>query len=101
MANHYFLGADVRCWVTFQDSAGTAQDPTAVNFKFMDASGNTTSYVYGGTGANTALVKSDTGIYYVDIDADEKGTFWYRWWSTGTGKAAAEASFRVEESRVD
>ena len=98
MANHYQVGAEVRCWVTFQDSSGAAQDPTGVNFKYLDASNSSTSYNFG---ADAELVQSATGIYYVDVDADEAGAWRYRWWSTGTGKAAEEGYFRVEESRVD
>jgi hypothetical protein len=96
MANHYFVGARPCCWATFTDADGTAQDPTAVYFKVTDPSGNTTTYTYG---VDAQLVQSATGIYYVAVDADEAGIWWYRYYSTGTGQAAGEAFFRVEPSK--
>lgn len=96
MANHYDKGDLVRCTGTFTDASGTAQDPAAVLFKYQDPSGNATTYTYG---TDAELVKSSTGVYYVDVDADEAGVFLYRFYSTGTGQAADEGFFRVEESK--
>lgn len=96
MAHHYFKGTEVRCQGEFTDADGNAQDPTAVFFKVMDPSDNLTSYQYG---VNTQLVKDATGTYYADVDADEAGDWWYTLYATGTGKSAAEAYFRIEESK--
>jgi hypothetical protein len=98
MANEYALGQLVRCTGTYTDAEGVAVDPTAVFFEVEDPSGNTTSLEYPG---DAALHKSGTGIYYVDVDADECGWWYYRHYATGTGQAADEASFRVKESRFD
>ena len=96
MANNYDKGDLIRVTGTFTDSDGAAQDPTAVLCKYTDPGDNTTTLTYG---VDAELVKSAVGIYYVDVDADESGDWWYRFYSTGTGQAAAEGFFRVEESK--
>ena len=97
MANTYRMGDDVRCTGTFTDSDGAAIDPATVIFSVKDPSGNVDSYIYG---VDAEVVKSATGVYYVDVDADESGDWWYRFHSTGTGKAAEEDRFVVEISNV-
>lgn len=92
MANSYFVGAEVRCQGTFTDADGNAQDPAAVFVQVNDPSGNTDSYQYG---VDVELVKSATGIYYVDVDCDEEGWWDYRVYSTGAGQAAGEDKFQV------
>jgi len=92
--NTYDLGDLIRVTGTFTDSASAAQDPTAVKLSFKDPSGNVTTYVYV---TDAQLVKSATGIYYVDIDLDEVGTWWYRFWSTGTGQASGETRLEVRK----
>lgn len=100
MANLYDLGAEVRCAVAFTNSASVAHDPSSVYFQVVDANNSTTSYVYGGTGSNTKLIKSATGSYYVDVNANSEGAWWYSFWGTGTGQSADENWFRVAESRA-
>ena len=98
MANTYQLGDEVQVSGTFVDSAGDAIDPTDVYCQVRDPSGNITTYEYG---VDAALVKDDTGEYHVDVDVDEVGWWWYRFYGTGTGQAADEERFRVEESVFD
>lgn len=92
----YDVGDLVRVTGTFTNSAGEALDPTAVNCKVKDPSGNVVTYVYG---TDDELVKTSTGVYYVDVDADEAGDWWARVYSTGTGQAASEYIFSVRLSR--
>ena len=97
MANHYDVGDLVRVRGTFTDADGDVHDPTAVLFTFKAPSDDeATSYTYG---EDAELVKSSTGVYYVDVDADEAGDWWCRFHATGTGQAAAERSFKVEASK--
>jgi len=77
--------------VKFTDLDGDSVDPTVVKLSHRDPSLNVTHLVYG----VDAIVKETTGVYYFDIDADEAGVWYYRWWSTGTGQAATEKSFTV------
>jgi hypothetical protein len=92
----YDKGDSVRCRGSFKNSSNAAIDPTTVSFKYKDPSGNVATLVYG---TDVALVKDSTGNYHVDVDADESGTWYYRFESTGTGQAADEESFIVDESQ--
>jgi hypothetical protein len=51
-----------------------------------------TTYTYG---VDVAVVKDSTGNYHIDIDANAAGTWHARWFSTGTGQAAEEMEFFV------
>ena len=86
-------GNTVRVSAAFTTVAtGAALDPTAVYCEYRDPSGNVTALVYG---MDDALIKDSVGNYHVDIDADESGKWYYRFFSTGTGKAAGKGSFTV------
>ena len=93
--NTWTLGSVVRVTGTFTNSSGTAIDPTSVFFKFKTPKGTITSYTYG---ADAELVKSTTGIYYVDITTTMAGTWFVRFSSTATGAAAEEDEFNVRHS---
>ena len=93
--NQYSKGDLVRCSAAFATSAGAATDPTVVRFQVRNPAGATTAYVYG---TDAQLVRSSTGSFYVDVDASQVGTWHYRFYSTGTGQAADEGSFRVRDS---
>jgi len=95
MANTYDYGDLVRVTGTFTNAAGTATDPTAVLCKYRNPSGTITTLTYG---TDAALVKSATGIYYTDINANESGVWRYRIYSTGTGQGAAETFFEVSRT---
>lgn len=96
MANAYDVGDLVRCTGTFTDADGTATDPDTVVFKVKDPSANTTSYTYD---TDAEVIKSATGVYYVDVDLDEAGTWWYRFEATGAGQSAAEDNFYARQSQ--
>lgn len=86
--NRYDVGDRARVWGVFQSLAGVDTDPTTIVCKYQDPSGNETSVTYP-----TSIVKSSTGRYYLDIDVDEAGTWYYRWNATGAVVAAGETSF--------
>ncbi len=53
-------------------------------------------------GTDAELVKSATGVYHVDVDADEAGIWRYRFESgSGVGQAATEGHFKVRNSYYD
>ena len=91
----YDKGDLVRVTGTFTNAAGTAIDPAVVKFQFITPAGVTTTYTYG---TDAEVVRSATGVYYVDINASQTGTYRYRFYSTGMGQAAAEGNFRVDTS---
>jgi len=88
----YDKGDLVRCTAVFTNAAGTATDPGAVFLKVKDPSGNTTIYTYG---TDAELLKDSTGNYHIDVDANQSGRWQYRFWSSGSGQAAARGDFIV------
>ena len=98
MASVYGKGDLVRVTGVFTDSDGVETDPTAVLFKYKTPAGSTTTLTYGVDGA---LVKSATGIYYVDVSVTESGRWWHEFSSTGTGQAVDEAYFECRPSNVE
>ena len=93
--NTYDVGDLIRCTGTFTDITGTAIDPAVVIFQFKNPSGTITAYTYG---TDVALVRSSTGHYYVDVNGNAEGRWYYRYHSTGNGQAASEGSFTIQES---
>lgn len=93
--NLYQKGELVRIAGTFTTLAGAAQDPSTVSLKVTKPSGTTTTYAYNpGT-----IVKDGTGLYHLDVSADEVGRWYYTWISTGTGQAAENGEFMVEATQ--
>lgn len=82
---------------TFTNAAGAATDPTSVFFAYKDPSGTVTTNTYG---VDPQPAKSGTGVYTYDIQADASGTYSYRFYSTGTGKAATEQMFTIASEIV-
>lgn len=95
MANTYDKGDLVRNTGTWTDAAGAAVDPTTVVFKYTDPGGVTMTLTYS---TDPEVVRSSTGIYYVDVSIDEVGRWITRWESTGTGQAAGEGEFYIRRS---
>ena len=96
--NYYNLGGYVRVWATFKDGAtGGVIDPDTVKLSIKTPAGTVTTYTYG---VDANVVKEDVGKYYTRIDANEPEFWWYRWWSTGFGQAAAEREFKVRTARA-
>jgi hypothetical protein len=56
-----------------------------------------TTYHYG---VSPGLSKDSAGVYSLEIEADESGVWYYRFWSTGNGQAAEEESFRVNPAKA-
>jgi ferredoxin-NADP reductase len=72
-------------------------DPTTVRFSVRDPNGTVTTYLYG---TDVQIVKSSTGNYYVDVNGNSDGYWVYRFYSSGTGQAAAESGFYVTSNFV-
>ena len=89
---NYYIDQLVKCRGTFTDEDGVALDPDVVLFQFRTPPGVYTAYTYG---VDAELVKEDTGIYYVAVDADTVGAWHYRFYSTGVGQAAGEDRFDI------
>jgi hypothetical protein len=87
----------VRSSAAFTTAAGAAQDPTVVICKVKIPAGTITTYTYL---TDVALVRDSAGNYHLDVNAATAGTYWVRWYSTGTGQAAEEEAFVVQASQV-
>lgn len=92
MTTEYITGQLVRVDAAWTDLSGNAIDPTAVMCTVTDPDGVGTTYTYG-DGAE--IVRDAVGSYHIDINADSAGYWRYRWYSTGTGQAAARGGFVV------
>lgn len=95
MAGSYDIGDRVHVTAAFTVSS-VATDPTTVVFKYKDPSGTITTLTYG---IDPEIVRSAEGNYYVDLDVDEQGDWWYRWAGTGAVVAAQEVKFYVQPTR--
>ena len=93
----YELGNVLRVTGTFRNLAGTAVDPTVVKFRYRAPGQDAVTLTYPD---NAALVKAGTGIYYYDIDLSAAGTWFYKFFSTGTNQAANESQFVVDLPEV-
>lgn len=92
---NYPEGTLVTAQGTFRNSAGALADPTTVKVTVRKPDGTTTTYTYG---TDSEVVKSSTGIYYINLDTTSNRGLWlYTWWSTGSVQAdSGERSFYVE-----
>lgn len=91
--NQHNLGDLVRTSAVFSNqTTGLAMDPTVVKLSVCTPDGVVVTYVYG---TDAIVVKDSTGHYHADLDANQDGLWYYRWWSTGTGQAADELEFEV------
>lgn len=96
--NTYSLGDRVRTSVVFRRLSDAAViDPDVVKMSFITPAGVVTTYVYN---TDDEIVRDATGEYHADVSLTEKGTWYYRWFSTGDGQAANEERLEVEPARA-
>ena len=95
--NTYDIGDTPRLTATWTDINDLAVDPSAVTFTWKTPGASVTTYTYG---VDAQLVKSSTGIYYVDLALNASGKWSYRFAGTGPGAASAENQLNVRESLV-
>lgn len=91
------VGDKVRVVGTLKQADGTLIDPTAVYGWFVDPLGTKNHYQYG---FGAQITRDSTGVYFMDIDTDVPGTFYYGFYGTGTAKAASvDGEFSVSRSK--
>ena len=94
----YHVGDVVTIYGAWTDGDGVATDPADVFAKYSDPSGNITALEYG---IDAELVRDSAGNYHVDIDANDDGKWWYRFYSTGSGQASsANGAFYVYANAI-
>ena len=97
MATTYDIGDKIRETCTFANAAGTATDPTAITCHVEKPSGTVVSHTYP---TSTALSKSGTGVYLIDITTTGAGAYEIRFTGTGGVVASQETYFSVRARRV-
>lgn len=95
--NVYDVGDLVRIEAQVTDLEGNPFDPGTITFSVKTPSGSVTSKTYG---VDPEVSRLDTGLFKMDIDADEAGNWFVRVETTGAGKGAEELQFRVRASQV-
>lgn len=70
-------------------------DPTTVTIMVKRPDGVTSEWVYN---ANPEVKRQSLGVYQLEIEADLEGFYYYRFFSTGSGKGAIEGLFKVVRS---
>lgn len=96
MPNTYKRDSQVRLTATFKNSSGTVTDPTTIKVKYKTPAGVETTKTYV---TDAEVVRSSTGIYYIDLTLTQTGRWHYRWEGTGTIIATSEASLDVDASQ--
>ncbi len=92
----YDKGDLVRVSGAFTDSNSVAIDPDVIKFQQRDPNSDITTFVFS---TDAELVRDSLGNYHVDVNANIVGRWWTRFFSTGSGQAAEEREFIVDESR--
>lgn len=93
--NTYDVGDQIELSVVFTTAEGAAADPTVVTVQIKDPAGNVTTLEYG---ESEQVERDETGVYLLDLVADQPGVWAYRWAGTGALTAAAEGTFNVRRS---
>jgi hypothetical protein len=99
MANVYTLGELVRLTATFTDpfNSDLTIDPEEVSALLRKPSGVEATYLYG---TDPALKRLSRGVYYLEVSANQTGTWYYQFLSSGEGQAADDDSFTVSETQI-
>lgn len=93
----YDIGDVVRLSATFADMDGVATDPDTVTIQYRIYGQASTSLVYG---TDAEVIKDGVGMYHTDVVLTSRGSYWYRWESTGAAQAAEQSSFSVSRNRL-
>jgi hypothetical protein len=93
--NTYARGTSVQVSVEFLDLSKAAFDPATVICQIKTPAGTETTYTYGD---DDELVRDSAGKYHLWVDADESGSWAYRFKGTDDVDVANEATFDVNES---
>lgn len=96
MAN--FPGTRRRVTFTCENEAGTAADPTALEVEYRRLYDDPTTKAWP---ADVEVVRASTGVFYIDVDCPDAGTWVARAEATGTLIGATEISWIVETSSFD
>lgn len=94
--NIYQLDEDIVIVGEWLTPAGEYVDPDTVFCKVKSPDDEIATYEYG---VDAAVIKVQDGWYKLAVNGNQEGTWFYRWYSTGDGKAAGEREFVVARSQ--
>ena len=92
----YTVGSTMRATFTFRTYVGTEADPTTVRLRYRPPEGAMQEFLYA---ADDEVVKSATGVYYLDIPLTAPGTWLVG--AKGTGEVAINSpdfTFNVDSA---
>lgn len=95
MTQEYNVGAGVRLFGEFRNYARELDDPSTVVFKLRSPAPSVTTYTYG---VDAEVVRQGPGHYYVDVQFDQAGKWYYRFEGSGDVTAADEECITVERT---
>jgi hypothetical protein len=106
--NTHDLGASVRVRSAFRNISKKVADPETVRLSIKTPSGTVSTVTFDDLQEDdvTEIHKRTsgeielTGEYFADLDANEAGTWFYRWFSEGELQAAAESRFEVRAAQA-
>ena len=98
MATTYDIGDKVRRTATFKNASSAVTDPTAVYYYKETPDGAVTKYTYAASSGD--IVRTGTGVYYIDVTTTGHGLYEDRFTGTGTVVASVEGWFSVRQRRV-
>lgn len=90
----YEIGQLIRITAAFTNAADQPFDPGDVYVTVTPPTGSPHTLHYGVDGD---LVKDSVGNYHYDQPAEVAGIYDFRWYSTGSGRAASKGRFIVEQ----
>jgi hypothetical protein len=90
IANTYDIGDEVRITAVFTQQ-DIPIDPTTVALTLTYPDASSIVYTYAGSG----VLRDSTGVYHFDIIPAARGTYRYKYVSTGAGTAAQSGWFQV------
>lgn len=93
---YYVPGNTVRVIGEFFEN-DVPKDPSSVKLLVRMPDGTRVTYELG---VDPEVQQQATGVYRVDISADQVGRWWYRWEGIASTKTASEQFFFVSPSSV-
>jgi hypothetical protein len=95
----YPAGNTIRLTARFYDADGAPFDPDAVSVRIRPPRGADIEHLFG---VGTAIVRTGTGVYEVDVPPGVAGLWRYRWIGEGDDTSVAdEHEFVVQPSAFD
>jgi len=85
--NNYTLGTRVEIYGVFQTRDEVDIDPDIVTAKYKKPDGTIITKLYG---TDSEIVKESQGNYYMNVDTDADGVWYYRWIADGAEIAGAD-----------